>query len=93
MKGLVDPEALAMRTAALIFSSERRFRAAQRLGRMGAGLLASNDGAGQRWITALPGYLGGWTSVRDLHAMPSQTFREWFEQRAAHPSRAAEEGS
>jgi L-lactate dehydrogenase complex protein LldF len=35
------------------------------------------------WITWLPGYAGGWTQVRDLHEMPKQTFREWFEQRDA----------
>lgn len=77
-----DGEALAMRTAGATFRSERRFRAAQRLGRMAANTLAKDDGAGQRWIHSLPGMMGGWTQVRDLKAMPQQTFREWWEQRS-----------
>jgi L-lactate dehydrogenase complex protein LldF len=81
LKGLFNPEALAMRTAGSIFRSERRFRAAQRLGRMAANTLAHNDGAGGRWITHLPGYAGGWTGVRDLQALPGQSFRQWWEQR------------
>lgn len=80
-RGWVDPEAVALRSAASIFRSERRFRAAQRLGRMGAGLLARDDGAGEPWIKSLPGFFAGWTGVRDLRALPKQTFREWFEQR------------
>jgi L-lactate dehydrogenase complex protein LldF len=30
----------------------------------------------------LPGMLGNWTRVRDLRALPQQTFREWWKQRA-----------
>jgi L-lactate dehydrogenase complex protein LldF len=75
------PEALAMRAAGAIFRSERRFRAAQRLGRIAERPLERKDGAGERWIGWLPGLLGGWTSVRDLRAMPAQSFREWWEQR------------
>ncbi len=81
IRGMFNPEAIAMRTAASIFRSERRFRAAQRLGRVAANTLAHNDGAGEPWINALPGYMGGWTRVRDLQALPQQTFREWWEQR------------
>lgn len=81
IKGMLNPEAIAMRTAGSIFRSERRFRAAQRLGRMAANTLAHDDGAGQQWLTFLPGYAGGWTQARDLRALPKQTFREWFEQR------------
>ena len=65
-----------MKSMAMLFRSETRFRAAQRLGRMDS-LLANKQG----WLTWLPGYLGGWTQVRDLKQMPKQTFREWFEQR------------
>ena len=81
LPGWIGPEALAMRSAAFIFRSERRFRAAQRLGRMAANSLAHEDGAGGRWVRSLPGYLGGWTHVRDLRAPPPQTFREWWESR------------
>jgi L-lactate dehydrogenase complex protein LldF len=75
--GAFNPEALAMRAMAMLFSSERRFRAAQRLGRIAESPLVNKQG----WITWLPGYAGGWTQVRDLREMPKQTFREWFEQR------------
>ncbi len=80
-KGLFNAEGLAMRTMGRIFRSERRFRAAQRLGRMASGTLARGDGAGGQWISHLPGYAAGWTSVRDLKAVPKQSFREWWEQR------------
>ncbi len=75
--GVLNPENLAMKTMAMIFRSETRFRAAQRLGRMGEAPLVNKQG----WVTWLPGLLGGWTQVRDLHSMPKQTFREWFEGR------------
>jgi L-lactate dehydrogenase complex protein LldF len=78
---LTNPEALAMKAMSLILQSERRFRAAQRLGRMAGMPLAHKDGAGENWIDWLPGLLGGWTRVRDLRAMPKQTFRDWWEQR------------
>ena len=84
LRGLADTEALAMRTAGAIFRSERRFRAAQRLGRLAASAVAKNDGSGDRWITSLPGLLGGWTSVRDVRAIPKQSFREWWETRSSN---------
>ena len=75
--GVLNPENLAMKSMAMLFRSERRFRAAQRLGRMAERPLVNKQG----YITWLPGLLGGWTQVRDLQEMPKQTFREWFEQR------------
>ena len=87
---LVHPEALAMRMAGAIFRSERRFRAAQRLGRIAERPLERTDGAGERWIGWLPGLLGGWTSVRDLKAMPKQSFREWWERRQRDGGTATE---
>ncbi len=81
--GPFKAEALAMRAMAMIFRSERRFRAAQRLGRIAETPLVREDGQGEGWIGWLPGLLGGWTQVRDLREMPKQTFREWFEAREA----------
>ncbi len=81
--GWLDGEAMAMRTAGRIFRSERRFRAAQRLGRMAVGALARDDGTGAQWVRRLPGMMAGWTGVRDLRALPAQTFREWWESREA----------
>jgi len=76
---LMNPEALAMKTLSAIFQDERRFRAAQRLGRMAEWPLTRKDGNGEHWIGWLPGILGGWTQVRDLRAMPKQSFREWWD--------------
>ena len=75
--GALNAEAMAMKTMAMLFASEGRLRAAQRLGRMAERPLVNKAG----WVTWLPGLLGGWTQVRDLKEMPKQTFREWFEQR------------
>jgi L-lactate dehydrogenase complex protein LldF len=75
--GLFDVEAGAMKAMAMIFRSERRFRAAQRMGRVAESPLVGKDG----WIGWLPGMLGGWTQVRDLQEMPKETFRDWWEKR------------
>ena len=72
-------EALAMKAMGMVFRSERRFRAAQRLGRLTAQPLVHKDGRDEGWIGWLPGLLGGWTQVRDLREMPKETFREWWE--------------
>ena len=77
VSGLFDVEAGAMRAMAMIFRSERRFRAAQRMGRVAELPIAGKDG----WIRWLPGMLGGWTQARDLQEMPKETFRDWWEKR------------
>ena len=79
--GTKNAEGAVMATAAGVFKSERRFRAAQRLGRMFQPILARRDVTGQEWVTWLPGLLGGWTKMRDLQTMPKQTFREWWDAR------------
>jgi L-lactate dehydrogenase complex protein LldF len=78
--GLFDVEAGAMKAMAMIFRSERRFRAAQRLGRIAESPLVGKDG----WIKWLPGLLGGWTQVRDIQEMPKETFRDWWKKRGAN---------
>jgi L-lactate dehydrogenase complex protein LldF len=78
---LANPEVMALKAVAMVFRSETVFRAAQKLGRLGEMPLSHKDGQGDAWIGWLPGMLGGWTQVRDLHVMPKQTFREWFEAR------------
>jgi L-lactate dehydrogenase complex protein LldF len=75
--GFFDAEAGAMKAMAMIFRSERRFRAAQRMGRIAEKPLVGRDG----WIGWLPGMLGGWTRARDLREMPKETFRDWWEKR------------
>jgi L-lactate dehydrogenase complex protein LldF len=79
--GEMNVEAMAMKVMGMIFLSERRFRAAQRLGRMAETPLVRKDGQGVGWIGWLPGMLGGWTQVRDLQEMPKETFRNWWERR------------
>jgi L-lactate dehydrogenase complex protein LldF len=76
-----NPEAFAMAMMTKIFSSERRFRAAQRLGHLAASTLARGDASGERWISWLPGLMGGWTESRDLREMPKETFRDWWNNR------------
>ncbi len=78
---LRSAEAMAMKVMGGVFRSERRFRAAQRLGRMMESPLVRKDGSGEGWISWLPGIAGGWTATRDLQAMPKQTFRQWWEER------------
>jgi L-lactate dehydrogenase complex protein LldF len=75
--GVMNAEALAMKMMGMIFLSERRFRAAQRMGRIAEAPLVRKDG----WISWLPWMLGGWTQVRDLQSMPKETFRDWWEKR------------
>jgi L-lactate dehydrogenase complex protein LldF len=82
-KSPVDAEALAMKAMGIIFRSERRFRAAQRLGRVAEAPLVRKDGQGGGWINWLPWIMGGWTQVRDLQAMPKETFRDWWEKRGS----------
>ena len=82
--GVMNAEALAMKMMGMIFLSERRFRAAQRMGRMVEAPLARKDERGVGWIGWLPGMLGGWTKSRDLQEMPKETFREWWERRGTH---------
>jgi L-lactate dehydrogenase complex protein LldF len=84
-KSALDPEVLAMKTAAAIFRSRRRFEAAQRLGQLGQWPLESHG-----WMRNLPGMLGNWTRVRDLRALPQQTFRQWWKQRAKQDGQPSE---
>jgi L-lactate dehydrogenase complex protein LldF len=72
----LDPENLALKALAQVFSSRSNYENAQRLGKIGQWPL-QKDGQ----ISWLPGLLGGWTAVRDLPAVPKQTFREWWEER------------
>jgi len=83
LRRLFDPLYLGLRAAGVIFSRAWIFRAAQRFGRIGAGLFTRKDG----WIHSLPSIGGKWTQTRDLRGFPDKTFREWWRERAAHSSR------
>ena len=75
-------EDAAMWAAASVFADHRRYEAAQRLARWGQTPFVRRG-----VIRSLPGPLAGWSAVRDLRALPRQTFREWWRVReAAGPS-------
>jgi L-lactate dehydrogenase complex protein LldF len=64
-------ERAAMRQAARVFASRRRYERAQRLARRGQGSLAR-----------LPlGPLSRWRQTRELPQVPAQSFREWWRER------------
>jgi L-lactate dehydrogenase complex protein LldF len=69
-------ERLAMKTAAFAFSNSTRLSAAQKLARIGQKPF-ERDGM----LRNLPGMLGAWTAVRDLPAIPKESFREWWAKR------------
>lgn len=75
-RGAPFSERGAMKAASLAFKGEKRLRAAQKLARIGQKPFA-RDGA----IRNLPGFLGGWTDVRDLAPVPKESFREWWAKR------------
>jgi L-lactate dehydrogenase complex protein LldF len=69
-------EKIAMKAAAFSLSTSSRFTVVQKLVRIGQrpferyGILHN-----------LPGLLAGWTAVRDLPAIPEESFREWWRRR------------
>jgi L-lactate dehydrogenase complex protein LldF len=78
MLGRLGPESMAMQLMARAFANPKRYEEAQRLARLGQWPFV-HGGA----ITALPGPLGGWTTVRDLPTVPKQSFRDWWRSREA----------
>ena len=76
LMGRLAPENVAMKTLAGIFASPGRYKAMQKIGRQGQKLMVKGG-----VIERLPGYLGGWTAVRDVFPIAPQTFREWWAQR------------
>jgi L-lactate dehydrogenase complex protein LldF len=69
-------EKVAMKGAAFALAGPKRFEAAQTFTRI-AQIPFLTDGV----LTNLPGMLGGWSSVRDLMPVPTQSFREWWKHR------------
>jgi L-lactate dehydrogenase complex protein LldF len=72
-----DPEALAMKFLAGVFSDPGRYERAQKLGRFGQRFLLRGG-----YIERLPGPLAGWTAMRDVYPVAGQTFREWWRSRS-----------
>jgi L-lactate dehydrogenase complex protein LldF len=69
-------ERLAMKAAAFAFGDSSRLSAAQKFARL-AQRPFSDDGH----ISKLPGPIGAWTDARDLPAVPSESFRQWWAKR------------
>ena len=76
LRDRANPERLALRWLARTFASRTRYERAQRLARLGQ-LPFTHGGM----IEKLPGELSGWTILRDLPAVPAQSFREWWRER------------
>jgi L-lactate dehydrogenase complex protein LldF len=78
MLGRLSPESVAMQVMAHTFADPKQYEEAQRLARLGQWPFVHGGS-----ITALPGPLGGWTTMRDLPPVPKQSFREWWRSRPA----------
>jgi L-lactate dehydrogenase complex protein LldF len=74
--GALNGEALAMQGAQLLFEHPALLALAQEAGRVAQAPLA-REGR----IQHLPGPLAGWSLSRDLPALPSQSFRDWWRSR------------
>jgi L-lactate dehydrogenase complex protein LldF len=77
----LDPEQLALQAMSRTFATRGSYERAQRLARYAQAPFV-RDGR----IQGVPG-LGAWTAMRDLPAVPPQSFREWW--RARPPSGSA----
>ncbi len=69
-------ERLAMKAAEFALSDSSRFSAAQKVGRI---MQWPFEHEGK--LQNLPGMLKGWSAVRDLSAIPAESFREWWAKR------------
>lgn len=76
LEGRVGQEALAMRGAAAIFASAKRYERAQRLAKVAQWPFVRRGA-----VEHLPGYLSGWTATRDVKAVPKESFRDWWRNR------------
>jgi len=74
-------ERAAMKAAAVSLASSGNFSAAQKVARV-----AQRPFAREGKLQHLPGMLAGWTDVRDLSAIPKESFREWWSKREGKES-------
>ena len=75
--GLPDPENMAMKLLARVFASPTLFEKSQQVGRLGQKAVMKRG-----YIESLPGPFAGWTAMRDVYPVASQTFREWWRTRS-----------
>lgn len=74
--GMFDIEALGMQAVAMMFSHAKSYEFAQSVGGIAQTPLVQ-DG----YIESAPGPLAAWTAMRDMPALPKQTFRQWWRER------------
>lgn len=72
----LNPEFIGMQASAKVFANQSRYESAQKMARMGQGIVVKNG-----YINSLPGYLSGWTAMRDMKALPKESFRDWWRKR------------
>ncbi|MDQ4077246.1 MAG: LutB/LldF family L-lactate oxidation iron-sulfur protein [Chloroflexota bacterium] len=73
LRAALDPENVGFKALAKMFESRAAYEQAQQLAKVGQLPLKRGE-----YIKWLPGALGGWTAMRDMPAVPKQTFREWW---------------
>jgi len=73
--GRFGGEALAMAAVARVFRNERLFEWAQKAAALGQRPFVRRGKINIGW---LPGPLAGWSAMRDLPAVPSESFRAWW---------------
>jgi len=77
--GKLDAEALGMQAVAMMFGDAGRYEFAQAVGGIGQRPFVQ-DG----YIESAPGPFAAWTAMRDMPALPKQTFRQWWKERNRH---------
>jgi len=75
---LPTPEMIAMQAMKWVFDDAKRFERAEAAARLGSRSMARGGKIG-----TLPGMLGRWSDARDTPAVPSESFRQWWERNRA----------
>lgn len=75
-RGKMDQEHVVLKMLAKSFSNRKKYERVQRMAQKGQALFVK-DGT----ISHLPGILSGWTAMRDLKAIPKESFRDWWRNR------------
>jgi L-lactate dehydrogenase complex protein LldF len=76
LRDRINPEGIVMRALARTFTSRARYERAQHLAQLGQLPLKHGE-----VIEKLPGELSNWTIMRDIPAVPKQSFRDWWRTR------------